>query len=217
MNPGISNEVLLLIRAASCRRFEIAEANMADSEVLLPTAVPGLVYSTDREQRGLYIESGLLEPRALRGGRLLTLTREVTIDERSKSVMSPAVCLSPTSEGDSLYATIKLDQSDAVECVVANSGYIIFPDDWVHLALQHLYREVLGEKSPEATLNVFELGGSSRDMQLLLLSVDATFSTRLDPRAFFANSSVDAVTKMLSVGRTFQASPLLEMIGESHG
>ncbi len=215
MTPGVSDDVLLLIRAASCRRTELAEAGIDGSERLRPTAVPGLVYATDDEQRGLYIESGLLAPRALRGGRLLTLTREVAVD---KGVLtSPSVRVVPTNGGNSHCATITLNQSVAVECVVTSSGYVIFPDDWVRSALQRLYRDVLGGESIETASKVFELGGSSRDMQLLLLSVNATFATRIDPREFFANSSVDAVAKMLAVARGFQASPLLEMIGESHG
>ncbi|MFC1473993.1 phosphopantetheine-binding protein [Rhodococcus qingshengii] len=216
MLPALAADLVLLIRAAVCCRDQLVDAKIDDPHTLKSTELPGLFYETEGSRHGLYIESAMLDPRPTRGGRLLTLTDSVSLADMI--LTTPSLQRETQANGgDSQRLLVQLFRQPAQTCRLTSSGYVIFPDAWIEAATTKLYSEVLHLDSIDHEANVFELGGTSRDLQLLMLSINAIFATRIDPREYFTNSAIAALTAVLKAPRQFQKSELLEKMGKIHG
>lgn len=216
MTVKLSDDVLLLIRGAVVRRHELVRIDRNSAPVLSDTSLPGIFFDANGTHSGLYADAAVLEPRSLRGGELVIITESA--ESETGTLTTTAVnWRHGLTNNPALSIDIKLYGQPQASVQVVDSGYLLFPDPWIRSALSHLYCDVLALKQVDSARTVFELGGSSRDLQKLMLSINAVFCTRLDPREFIASSSVDNMCAALAQPRAFEKSYLLQQIGPAHG
>jgi hypothetical protein len=215
MNARLSKGIVLLLRAEAGMRVAnpVGDSTQA-SGTLTPSAVPGISYSTREENRGIYVEDSLLNPRCERGGIPVRLSHAITI-RGGELVLDAAVHFE--HRGSQGQHTITLSDGRVVDCYLQPDGYLRFDEQTTMRGLLRLYSQIL-RSDVRADATLFESGGTSQDMQLLLLSINAIYATDIAARQFFASSSVAEVSKLLGASsRRFRTSPLLEMIGEFNG
>lgn len=216
MTANLSEDILLLIRGAVVRRHELTQIDRNSIPVLSDTSLPGIFFDASRVHSGLYAEAAVLEPRSVRGSELVIITE--SIESANGTLTTRSVNRPHASTDDPISSIdIELHGQPRASVRVAESGYLLLPDPWIRSALIHLYCDVLGLRRVDSARTVFELGGSSRDLQMLMLSINAVFCTRFDPREFLASSSVDSTCEALARPRAFEKSYLLQQIGPAHG